>query len=106
MLNERQRRQTAARQQRFRERQQQARRSEQEAKGLPSLPAIATMPGSARWSAALRAVHALVAQVSEEMQQYAEDRSEAWQESEQAERFAERQEAVEAVLSQLDDLIV
>src|ERR1041385_5281133 len=106
MLTEKQRLQTAARQQRFRERQHQARRCEQEAKGLPSMPAIPTMPGTNRWRAALRSAHVLVAQVSEEMRRYSDDRSEAWHESEQAEAFAEHLEEVEAVLSQLDDLIL
>ena len=105
MPTEKQRLQTAARQQRFRERRQEARRREQEAKGLPPLPAIPTLPGTHRWRAALRSAQALVAQVSEEMKQYAGDRSEAWQESDNAESFAERQGEVDDVLSQLDDLI-
>lgn len=106
MPTEKQRLQAAARQQRFRERQQQARREEQEAKGLPPLPAIPTLPGHRRWDAALRSAQALLAQVCEEMQQYSDDRSEAWHESDRAERLAERQQEMEAVLSQLDDLLL
>ena len=106
MLTDKQRLQTAARQQRFRERQHQARRTEQEAKGLPSLPAISTMPGSPRWKAALRSAHALVAQVSEEMHRYSDDRSEAWHESEPGETFEERLDEVEEVMRRLDDLIL
>lgn len=104
MLSEKERAQTAARQQRFRQRQQQARRREQEAKGLPAMPTIATIPGHARWRAALESAHGLIAQVHDEMQNYYDDRSEQWQESEKAEAFAERLEAVEAVEGQLKDL--
>lgn len=104
MLTEKQRTQTAARQQRFRERQQEARRNEQAAKGLPPLPAIATLPGHSRWRAALASAQALVAQVQDEMQTYYDDRSEAWQEGDAGTLFQERQEAVEAILNQLDDL--
>ncbi len=104
LLTEKQRMQTALRQQKFRERQKEARRGEQAAKGLPLLPSIPSLPGTHRWKATLRSAQALVAQVSEEMQQYSDNRSEDWHESERAEIFAERLAEVEAVLSQLDDL--
>lgn len=103
-MTEKQRAQTALRQQRFRERQQQARQEELAAKRLPALPAISTLPGHARWRATLKAAHVLVAQVQEEMYAYYEARSEGWQEGEAGERFLERQEAVEAVVSQLEEL--
>ena len=103
-MTPKQRAQTALRQQRFRERQQQARQAELAARGLPTLPAISTLPGYARWRAALRAAHTLVAQVQEEMSAYYEARSDVWQEGEAAERFLERQEAVEAAVSQLEEL--
>ena len=103
-MTEKQRAQTAARQQRFRERQAQVRRTEQESKGLPPLPAIASIPGQVRWRSAVVSAHLLLRQVHEEMQSYYTDRSEAWQEGEQGEAFVERQECVEAVLSQLDEL--
>ena len=106
MSTEKQRLQTAARQQRFRERRQEARRGEQEAKGLPPLPALPPLPGSHRWTAALRSAQALGAQVSEEMQPNSGDRSEAWRESDKAESFAERQGDGEAVLNPLDDLLL
>jgi hypothetical protein len=104
MLTEKQRAQTAARQQRFRQRQQEARRREQQQKGLPRMPAISTMPGQARWRAALHAAHTLIAQVDDEMAYYYGDRSESWQEGEAGTEFVQRQEAVEAVLNALEDL--
>ncbi len=104
MLSEKQREQTAARQQRFRERQEQARREEQRAKGLPALPGIPTMPGYARWRAGLAAAQALVEQVAEEMEGYHGERSAAWQDSEAGTLFAERQEAIAEVLRHLEEL--
>lgn len=103
MLTEKQRALTALRQQRFRERQQAARREEQAAKGLPALPAIPTMAGTARWRAALASARALVAQVEVEMACYYDARSETWQESDAGAQFLERQEGVEAILSAFDD---
>ena len=104
MLTDRQRQQTAARQQRFRQRQRQARQQEQAAKGLPPLPAIPTMPGYARWRAALQAAQALLEQVSQEMEDYYTERSEEWQEGYAGTGFAEQQEALARVLSQLEDV--
>lgn len=104
MLNEKQRAQTAARQRRFRERQQEVRQREQASKGLPSLPAIATLPGYPRWRAALLSAQALVTQVQEEMAAYFDARSEVWQEGDVGAQFQERQEAVEAVLSALEEV--
>lgn len=105
-MTDKQRAQTAQRQQRFRQRQALARRMEQQSKGLPALPAIPTMPGWARWNALLKSAWAQVEQVCEEMQAYYEARSEVWQESERAQTFAERQEQIEAVRSQLADVVV
>lgn len=56
-------------------------------KGLPPLPVIPTLPGKARWCAMLSGAHALLCGACEEMQTYHDERSEAWQESEQAEQL-------------------
>lgn len=96
--------QVAARQQRYRQRQAHARRAEQQSKGLPALPAIPTMPGNSRWRATLLSARAMITQTNDEMSNYYDDRSETWQESEQGEQFAERQEMIEAVLAQLEEL--
>ncbi len=105
-MTDKQREQTAQRQQRFRERQALARRIEQQSKGLPPLPAIPTLPGWARWNALLKSAGVQVEQVCDEMQAYYDARSDVWQESERAETFAERQEQIEAVRSQLVDVLL
>jgi len=105
MLTEKQRVQTAARQQRFRQRQQEARRCEQKKKGLPLMPAISTMPGTARWGATLRSAEALLSQTIEEMATYYYARSESWQESDAGSEHTERQEALESVLSELQQIL-
>jgi hypothetical protein len=106
VTTDKQRAQTAQRQQRFRERQALARRLEQQSKGLPALPAIPTLPGWARWNALLKSAQAQVEQVCDEMQTYYEARSELWQESERGETFAERQEQIDAVRTQLEEVLV
>lgn len=105
-MTEKQRSQTAQRQQRFRERQALSRRAEQESKGLPPLPTLPTVAGQARWQAALVSAHLLVQQVHDEMQTYYEERSETWQEGEAGERFVERQESVETLLDQFAELLL
>jgi hypothetical protein len=74
-------------------------------KGLPALPAIATLPGRARWQASLTAAQALLEQVSQEMQSYFDDRSETWQESERGEQFTEHLEAVTNLAEELQSLL-
>jgi hypothetical protein len=103
-LTEKQRVQTAARQQRFRERREQARGVEQASKGLPALPSIPTMPGHSRWRAIFVSAQALMIEADQQMRDYYDARSEGWKEGEQGEQFAERQQIVEAVLSHLSDL--
>ena len=92
----------AARQAAYRARCARAREEELRQRGLPSLPVIATLPGTPRWNAALQSVRCLLEQVSQEMQAYYQDRSEAWQQSERGESFAEKQEAITNLLSELD----
>ena len=67
-------------------------------RGLPPSPAIPTLPGRARWSAAICKATALLELVKEEMQTYADDRSEAWQESDRADAHQEKIAAIEEVL--------
>ena len=80
-----------------------ARNTHSQAKGLPALPPIPAMPGTARWRAAARMARDLLATICDEMQTYAADRSEQWQESERADEFAERLAAIEEVRNTLDD---
>ena len=95
----------AARQAAYRARCERARQVALAAKGLPSLPAIASMPGWARWNASLTAAHQMLAGTVSEMQDYFDDRSETWQESERGEEHQERIASAEAVLEGLADLI-
>ena len=95
----------AARQQAYRARREQARQVALTAKGLPSLPAIATLPGWKRWNASFAAAHELVADSLGQMQDYFDDRSESWQQSDRGTEHQERIASVEAVLDTLGELI-
>lgn len=92
----------AARQTAYRVRQTKAQQEQLHQRGLPPMPAITAMPGAARWNAALRSAQSLLVQVSEEMQAYYDDRSDAWQESDRGETCAERQEAIENLVTELE----
>ena len=94
----------AERQAAYRQRQAELRRKEQEAKGLPALPAIASIPGHARWQGLLRQAELLLRIVQEEMQEYYDGRSESWQEGERGEVFLERLQAVQEAHATIEDL--
>ena len=57
------------------------------ARGLPSLPAVSTIPGWPRWKEAMRRIAAQLEVIEREMTDYYEERSERWQESDRAETF-------------------
>jgi hypothetical protein len=61
------------------------------------------MPGTARWRAALEYARELLAQTASEMQGYYDDRSDRWQESEQAENLLERIETLEDLSDQVQE---
>jgi hypothetical protein len=94
----------AERQAAYRRRQAEVRRKEQEAKGLPALPAVASIPGHARWQALLGQAELLLRTVQEEMQEYYDGRSESWQEAERGEVFRERLQAVQEAQATIEDL--
>ncbi len=71
-------------------------------KGLPALPAIATLPGSARWAAAISQANCLLTAVVDEMQDYFDARSEEWQEGERGETHQQRIEAVQEIVEALE----
>src|SRR5205823_4441249 len=91
----------AAKQRAYRARQTQARRAEQQAKGLPPAPPLPTLPSSARWQALLTQARLALETARDEMQAYYEDRSEAWQQSERAATLAEQIDHLEVVLNEL-----
>ena len=95
----------AARQEAYRARREQAGQSGLAAKGLPPLPAIATIPGWTRWNASFTAAHALIANSLSQMQGYFDERSESWQESERGEEHQEWIASVEAAVDALAELI-
>lgn len=93
----------AHRQAAYRLRTEQARREQLSARSLPPLPAIPSMPGEVRWKAALRHAHTLLETTIVEMQDYYEDRSETWQESERGWSLAERIQALQDCLDSLEE---
>ena len=73
-------------------------------KGLPPLPAIATLPGNARWRAMRAQAHLLLSAVVVEMQAYHDERSEPWQESAKADDFLAKLEQLEETIEQLQGI--
>ena len=94
----------AAKQRAYRARQAQARRAEQQAKGLPPAPPVPTLPSRARWQALLAQARLALQTARDEMQAYYEERSEAWQQGERAATLAEQIDQLEVVLTDLTDL--
>ena len=94
----------AERQRAYLARKEQARCQQLQSKGLPALPIIATMPGERRWKGLLGSARITLQTLHEEMQAYQEQRSEAWQESEKGQAMAERIEALEVLIADLEDL--
>ena len=94
----------AKRQAAYRRRLQEARRRQLQEKGLPDAPAISTMPGTARWKQAIANANQLLTLVEQEMQGYYDDRSDAWLESDRADEFQERLNAVSAALQAVEEI--
>jgi hypothetical protein len=91
----------AQKQRSYRLRLAEARRAEQEAKGLPPAPAIPALPSSGRWQALLEQARLAVQTARDEMQAYHAARSAAWQESARGETLVEQIEALERTLDEL-----
>ena len=75
--------------------------------GLESSPApsaISAMPSTARWSALISQARTCLQTVQDEMQNYFDDRSDAWQEGERGLAFEERIELVETATQAVEDL--
>lgn len=92
----------ALRQAAYRQRTRQSQDNVLLQRGLPPGPAIATMPGTARWNTAVKQARGLVEMVVQEMQGYHDDRSEQWQETAQASAFNERMDALQELIEQFD----
>lgn len=104
MSTEKQRAQIAMRQQQFRRRQADARRAEQQAKGLPALPPIPTIPGNARWGAMIEQARTLICEAALEMQSYHDNRSERRQDSDKAQDLLARLEHLQDTMDQLQEV--
>jgi hypothetical protein len=65
----------------YRRRCAEALRRQMQTKGLPAFPPIPSTPGTARWRAAAAMAYDLLTTVCDEMQQYADDRSDQWRDS-------------------------
>jgi hypothetical protein len=96
----------AARQRAYRKRVQEARFAERELKGLPRTPAIPSIPSTARWRAMIAEAHTLLSEAEREIQDYIDERSEVWQESERAEHLEECRQAIEEVIDSLQTIEV
>jgi hypothetical protein len=94
----------AARQAAYRQRRVEARSKELAAKGLPALPRVANIPGSARWEGLVQQASLLLQAVHDEMEAYYDQRSETWRESEQGTTFLDRLQAVHDAREALEDL--
>lgn len=88
-----------------REREAARRAAEQEEKGLPPAPAIATMPSRARWDGLVQRALVMLETCRNEMEAYQEERSEAWQESERGEEFQERVDALQELCEQVSEFL-
>jgi hypothetical protein len=62
------------------------------------------MPGWSRWNASLNAARELVERTVEEMQEYFDERSEEWQESERAEEHQEKIDSIQTLLDAFGEL--
>jgi hypothetical protein len=96
----------AARQAAFRQRAQQARLEELAAKGLPALPRVTSLPGTARWRALLEQAQTLLETAATEMQDYWDDRSEVWQEGDRAEQMAENIDAIQQIAGSITEVAI
>lgn len=96
---------SAERQAAYRQRSAAAGQQALTARGVPPLPGVATIPGQARWQELIRRASILLATVQEEMQDYYDQRSETWQESERGADFLERMQAIDDAQSAAADLL-
>jgi hypothetical protein len=77
----------AQRQRAYAQRQKAAQLAVATAKNMPAGAPIPTMPSTARWRALAHLAQTILTALQTEMEDYRDERSEAWQESEKAEAF-------------------
>ncbi len=71
---------------------------------LPAAPILTNIPPERRWKALQEQARTALQTMIEEMEAYRDERSETWQDSERGESFQERIEALETVITELDEL--
>jgi hypothetical protein len=71
----------------------------------PAAPKIPATAGKRRWAAQIDAARQLLESARDGMQEYYDDRSEAWQDGERAEEMQTTIDALEAVLEQFEELV-
>ena len=94
----------AQRQAAYRKRQTDARIQQMQERGFPPLPAVPTLPGWRRWNTMTQRILLLLLAMQQEMQDYYEQRSEAWQESDRGEAMNERLQAIEEAIAAVEDI--
>lgn len=94
----------ASRQAAYRARQDAVRRDQLRQKGLPGLPALPQMPGTLRWKAAIQMALTLLERTADEMRDYYDERSEAWQESERGDEHQERIDGLDSLIGEFDNI--
>jgi hypothetical protein len=94
----------ATRQRAYRQRKEKARIEQIRAKGIPSAAAISSMPSSARWNALIQHAEEALRTLRDEMESYADERSENWKESDKAADFQDRLDQIEEALSILETI--
>jgi hypothetical protein len=67
-------------------------------RGLPSIPAVSTIPGWPRWKEAMKRTAYQMQSIEQEMADYYNERSERWQESDRAEEFDEKLEMLRVII--------
>jgi len=93
----------AQRQKTFRERIKQRLAMVETAPPLPDKPKI-SVPANKRWATLADQARAALETRRNEMQEYFDERSEAWRESEKGNAFQERIEALESILDELGSI--
>lgn len=94
---------SADRQKAFRDRQKAA-RATAIAQGAPKAAAVPTMPSNARWTTLIQQARAALDTCRGEMQEYFDERSEQWQESDKADAMQQRIEQLESIVGDLEEL--
>lgn len=94
----------AQRQQAYRQRHAATRQAQLAARALPAKPVLPTKPGQRRWPALLGQARVMVEATAAELQEYYDDRSQQWQESDRGEAFLSRLEALQELAAAFDEV--